>query len=150
MKKTIMNIVQTQTLNKKVKDAYLMSESFIINNKEVILHGSDQHLDQINSTTKYFNELILVLTNLNNLFEANFPSNEKAANDLKFGLHSLHSSLIVFLSKLKNDNITSSSFKDCINRLEIESDQLNEYINDLNEYIISQEDVVDDDFFNGL
>ena len=145
-----MNIVQTQTLNKKVKDAYLMSERFIVKNKEVILHGSDQHLDQINSTTKYFNELIQALIDLNNLIEANFPSKENAANDLKFGLHSLHTSLIVFLSKLKNDNIAYSSFKDCINRLEIECQQVNEYINDINDYILSQEDVVEDDFFSDL
>lgn len=127
-----------------------MSERFVVKNKEVILHGSDQHLDQISKITTYFNELIQALTDLNNLIEANFPSKEKAANDLKFGLHSLHSSLIVFLSKLKNDNIAYLSYKKCIDRLEIECQQVSEYINDLNDYIISQEDVVEDDFFSDL
>lgn len=142
--------MQTQTLNRKVKDAYLLSERFSAQNRSVIMHGSDQHLDQINNTTKYFNELIHALTDLNNLIEANFPSGKKAANELKFGLHSLHSSLIVFISKLKSDKIAYASFKDCVDRLDIECQQVSEYINDLNDYVIAPGEVVADNFFNDL
>lgn len=142
--------MHTQTLNRKIKDAYLLSESFSIKSKEVILHGSDKHLDQISETTKLFNELIDALSNLNDLIEENFPSKRDAANDLKFGLHSLHSSLLSFIKTVKNDKIANSSYNDCIARLEVECDQVVEYINDLNDYVISQEDLIADDFFNDL
>lgn len=142
--------MHTQTLNRKVKDAYLLSESFSIQNKEVILQGSDKHLDQVSETTKLLNELIDALSNLNNLIEENFPSKRDTANDLKFGLHSLHSSLLLFINKVKNDKVANFSYNDCIARLKLECNQVVEYINDLNDYVISQEDLIADNFFNDL
>jgi hypothetical protein len=135
-------------LNENVRHAYDLTEKFNNELKSEMKAGSDEHLDLISTNTILFKELIQQLASVNDLIEENFPSNRKAAEEIKFALHSLHSSLDLFISKFKNDTLASKAYRDCILNLETETTQVIEYIQDINDFIISDEDFLSDDFFS--
>src|SRR6218665_907104 len=118
-----------RSLSENVKYAYDLSEKFNKESKSKIALGTDEHLDLVSKNTKIFNRLIGILSLVNDLVEKNFPSNKEEAEDIKLALHSLHSSLDLFLSKIKASN---NSYKESITQLETEISQIVEYINDIN------------------
>jgi len=141
-----MSTFYSNSLSQDVRAAYQLSEKF---NKEAfrIEAGSDTHLDIITHNTAIFSQLDSVLSKLNDLIEQNFPSNKEVAEELKLILHSLHSSLSLFIDKIKNTKFAKISYQDAIDSLETENAQILEYIEDINNYILLDEELITDNFF---
>lgn len=131
-------------LSENVKHAYNLSEKFNKESRSKITPGSDEHLDIISENTVVFNQLIGVLSLVNDLVEKNFPSDKHEAEDIKLALHSLHSSLDLFVNKIK---VSDSSYSASVMQLEAETSQIVEYINDINDFVLSDEEFISDDFF---
>lgn len=131
-------------LSENVKHAYNLSEKFNKESRSKITPGSDEHLDIISQNTGVFNQLIGILSLVNNLVEKNFPSDKQEAEEIKLALHSLHSSLDLFVNKLK---VSDSSYSESVLQLEAETSQIVEYINDINDFVLSDEEFISDDFF---
>ncbi|QYS89715.1 hypothetical protein [Flavobacterium davisii] len=131
-------------LSENVKHAYNLSEKFNKESRSKITLGSDEHLDVISQNTEVFNQLIGILSLVNNLVEKKFPSDKQEAEELKLALHSLHSSLDLFVNKIK---VSDSSYSESVIQLEAETAQIVEYINDINDFILSDEEFISDDFF---
>ncbi|OWP85373.1 hypothetical protein BWK59_00535 [Flavobacterium davisii] len=131
-------------LSENVKHAYNLSEKFNKESRSKITLGSDEHLDIISQNTEVFNQLIGILSLVNNLVEKNFPSDKQEAEELKLALHSLHSSLDLFVNKIK---VSDSSYSESVIQLEAETAQIVEYINDINDFILFDEEFISDDFF---
>lgn len=131
-------------LSENVKHAYNLSEKFNKESRSKITPGSDEHLDIISENTVVFNQLIGVLSLVNDLVEKNFPSDKQEAEDIKLALHSLHSSLDLFVNKIK---VSDSSYSASVMQLEAETSQIVEYINDINDFVLSDEEFISDDFF---
>jgi len=141
-----MSTFYSNSLSQDVRAAYQLSEKF---NKEAfrIEAGSDTHLDIITHNTAIFSQLGSVLSKLNDLIEQNFPSNKEVAEELKLILYSLHSSLSLFIDKIKNTKFAKISYQDAIDSLETENAQILEYIEDINNYILLDEELITDNFF---
>lgn len=137
-------------LNSKVKRAYILSENIVIKSRESYAFGSDAHLDEINKTTKVFNNLINALSKANDSIEETFPSDIESALNLKVQIHALQSSLDETIKWIRNNPHFTNCYTDCVNRLEIECDQIREFIEDLNDYVISNNRLVPDNFFDNL
>lgn len=131
-------------LSENVKHAYNLSEKFNKESRSKITPGSDAHLDIISQNTGVFNQLIGILSLVNNLVEKNFPSDKQEAEEIKLALHSLHSSLDLFVNKIK---VSDSSYSESVLQLEAETSQIVEYINDINDFVLSDEELLSDDFF---
>ncbi len=131
-------------LSENVKHAYNLSEKFNKESRSKITPGSDAHLDIISQNTGVFNQLIGILSLVNNLVEKNFPSDKQEAEEIKLALHSLHSSLDLFVNKIK---VSDSSYSESVLQLEAETSQIVEYINDINDFVLSDEELISDDFF---
>jgi len=131
-------------LSENVKHAYNLSEKFNKESRSKIIPGSDDHLDIISQNTGVFNQLIVILSLVNNLVEKNFPSDKQEAEEIKLALHSLHSSLDLFVNKIK---VSNSSYSESVLQLEAETSQIVEYINDINDFVLSDEEFISDDFF---
>lgn len=140
-----MIVLDQNNLSENVKHAYNLSEKFNKESRNKITPGSDEHLDLISENTGVFNQLIGILSALNDLIEKNFPSNKQEAEEIKLALHSLHSSLDLFISKIKG---ADNSYHDSIVQLEDENSQIVEYINDINDFVLSDGEAISDDFFN--
>lgn len=134
------------SLKTNVRQAYNLSEKFNTFSKKSIVPGSDEHLDIISKHSDVLNQLVSVLSDVNNLIEQHFPAGTEEAEELKLSLHSLHSSLDMFINKIKNNPFTAHSFSISLELLESENKQVFEYINDINEFILSDEDKIDDTF----
>lgn len=137
----------SNNLSENVKHAYDLSEKFNKVSRNKIEAGSDDHLDIISRNTYVFSQLIEVLSKVNDLVEENFPSKKEEAEEIKLALHSLHSSLDLFVSKIKGVKLSSESYCNSISKLESENSQILEYINDINDYVLSDDDLISDDFF---
>lgn len=140
--------IDQNNLSENVKHAYNLSEKFNKEARNKIVPGSDEHLDLVSQNTGFFNQLIEILSLVNNLVEKNFPSNKNEAEEIKLALHSLHSSLDLFVSKIKDTSLSKSSYHNSIEQLELENSQIVEYINDINEFVLSDEELISDDFFD--
>jgi hypothetical protein len=131
-------------LSENVRHAYNLSEKFNKESRSKITPGSDDHLDIISQNTGVFNQLIGILSLVNNLVEKNFPSDKQEAEEIKLALHSLHSSLDLFVTKIK---VSDTSYSESVVQLEAETSQIVEYINDINDFVLSDEEFISDDFF---
>ena len=131
-------------LSENVKHAYNLSEKFNKESRSKITPGSDEHLDIISQNTGVFNQLIGILSLVNNLVEKNFPSDKQEAEEIKLALHSLHSSLDLFVNKIK---VSDGSYSESVLQLEAETSQIVEYINDINDFVLSDEEFISDNFF---
>ena len=136
--------VDHNNLSENVKHAYYLSEKFNKESRIKITPGSDEHLDIISQNTGVFNQLIEILSLINNLLEKNFPSDKQEADELKLALHSLHSSLDLFVNKIK---VSDNSYSESVLQLEAENSQIVEYINDINDFVLSDEELISDNFF---
>jgi len=120
----------------RVKHIMHLSENLSKQKSSYIL-GSDQHLDYINNKTKKLNSLIDNLRDFNDSFEDIFP-NEKEDGELFINkLHLLHSGLSLAIANLSKE-LPKDSFKTCLKKLSIENNQIVEYIEDLNEFLLSE------------
>ncbi|WGQ15583.1 hypothetical protein [Sphingobacterium faecium] len=108
--------------------------------------GSDEHLDYISGRTKKLEDLIQNLQDINNRFEIVFPNYKEEAEVFVKILHILHSALSLAIDKLSQEN-KNNCFKTCLNKLKVENEQLVEYIEDLNEFILSDDN---DDLLSDL
>jgi hypothetical protein len=131
-------------LSENVKHAYNLSEKFNKESRSKITPGSDAHLDIISQNTGVFNQLIGIVSLVNNLVENNFPSDKQEAEEIKLALHSLHSSLDLFVTKIK---VSDTFYSESVVQLEAETSQIVEYINDINDFVLSDEEFISDDFF---
>lgn len=136
--------VDHNNLSENVKHAYNLSEKFNKESRSKITPGSDEHLDIISQNTGVFNQLIGILSLVNDLVEKNFPSDKQEAEEIKLALHSLHSSLDLFVNKIK---VSDSCYSESVLQLEAETSQIVEYINDINDFVLSDEEFISDDFF---
>lgn len=132
-------------LSENVKHAYNLSEKFNQDSRSKITLGSDEHLDLISKNTVVLNQLIETLTHVNDLVEKHFPTDKEKAEELKLALHSLHSSLDFYIHKIK---LSDGSYHNSISKLEAENSQIVEYINDINEFILSDDEFILDDFLS--
>jgi len=147
----IANSLNSKSLNNNVKRAYALSEEISGRSKnKKIQKGSDEHLDQIITTTKELNKLISVISKINNTIEETFPSKRKDAEELKIIIHALYSSITAFTTWMNKKHDTKSEYADCLENLRIEYDQLKEYIDDLSDYVISDDKLISDDFFKDM
>ncbi len=135
-----MTKVQSRNIRNKFKSTYDLSEKF---NRNYSL-GSDTHLDIISENTKQLSFLISSLTVLNDLIEENFPKTIEEAELIKFNLHSLHSSLSLLIDNLQKDDLFQKSYKNSIDLLIDEDNQILEYIKDINEYVLSEDNSLKD------
>ncbi|MGN5953725.1 hypothetical protein ACP6L2_03830 [Sphingobacterium lactis] len=120
----------------RVKYIMHLSENLRKQKSSFVL-GSDQHLDYINNKTKKLNSLIDSLRDFNDSFEDIFP-HEKEDGELFINkLHLLHSGLSLAIANLSKE-IPKDSFKTCLDKLNVENNQIVEYIEDLNEFILSE------------
>ena len=101
--------------------------------------GSDEHLDYISERTKVLDELIVKVAEFNDKFENMFPHDKETGEVLLSALHILHSALSLAVKNLELDNY-KNSFSTCLNRLQTENNQLVEYIEDINEFILSDDE----------
>lgn len=136
--------IRTKNIRNKFKSTYNLSEKFNRTYSEIIRLGSDAHLDIISENTKQINLLISSLAVLNDLIEENFPKTIEEAELIKFNLHSLHSSLSLLIDNLQKDNLFQKSYKNSIDLLIEEDNQIIEYINDINEYVLSEDNSLED------
>lgn len=134
------------SLKTNVRQAYNLSEKFNTFSKSSVVAGSDEHLDIISKHSEVLTQLINMLSEVNDLIEQHFPSGAEEAEELKLSLHSLHSSLDMFIGKIKNNTVTANSFSSALELLETENNQILEYITDINEFILSDEDKIEDRF----
>ena|SRR5690606_26711811 len=132
----------------KVKRAYDLSEEFNKKALQELLIGSDAHLDMISRETQELKKLIALMVKTNDDMEKYFPRSKEVAEDIKPIMQLLHSSLTTFIGKVRSSDLLCKSFGGCVDLLEIENAQLNEYISDLNNYVISGNKIVSDDFFD--
>ena len=88
--------------------------------------------------------LISSLAVLNNLIEENSPKAIEETELIKFNLYSLHSSLSLLIDNLQKDNLFQKSYKNNIDLLIEENNQIIEYINDINEYVLSEDNSLED------
>ncbi|MDR2121599.1 MAG: hypothetical protein LBP34_00600 [Flavobacteriaceae bacterium] len=134
-----MTKIQSRNIRNKFKSTYDLSEKFNRNYSEIIRLGSDTHLDIISENTKQLNLLVSALAVLNDLIEKNFPQSIEEAELIKFNLHSLHSSLSLLIDNLQKNTLNQKSYKSSIDLLIDEDNQIIEYINDINEYVLSED-----------
>lgn len=132
--------IKTRNIRNKFKSTYDLSEKFNRSYSEIIRLGSDAHLDIISENTKQLNYLVSALSVLNDLIEENFPQNIEDAELIKFHLHSLHSSLSLMIENLQKNALHFNSYKNIIDLLIDEDSQIIEYINDINDYVLSKDD----------
>ena len=120
-----------------IHQAYQLSEKFFQSNAPEL--GSDEHLDAINRNADFFKKLAQTLESVNNLIEEDFPKSKVDAEVIKVAMHSLHSSISIFIDKIRKSPVDAKSYIKCIDELESENMQLLEYINDINDYILSDD-----------
>ncbi|MGO1650242.1 MAG: hypothetical protein ACTHXT_12935 [Sphingobacterium sp.] len=102
--------------------------------------GTDEHLDYISERTKKLEDLIVELHDFNDNFELLFPNDKESGEVIVNSLHILHSALSLAIDRLEQENY-KNSFATCLGKLRSESSQLVEYIEDLNEFILSDDEV---------
>lgn len=103
--------------------------------------GSDEHLDSITIFKPILQKCKTGLQEVNNMMELNFPSdNKEGAKELKDALHMLHSSLTIFLDNIKNIEFGVASLEEDRESIMEETNQVEEYINDINCFILSDND----------
>lgn len=139
-----MTTLDHNNLQENVKHAYNLSEKFNKESRNKISIGSDAHLDIISENSEIYRQLVEILSVVNNLVEENFPSNKLQAEELKLALHSLHSSLDLFVDNIK---VSDGFYNEIVFQLENETSQIVEYINDINDFVLSDEELISDDFF---
>ena len=133
-------------LKTNVRQAYNLSERFNAFSKKSIIPGSDEHLDIISKHSDVLGQLVTMLSEVNDLVEQHFPAAKEEAEELNLSLHSLHSSLDIFISKIKSNILVANSYGNSLELLESENNQILEYINDINEFVLSEENEIDDSF----
>lgn len=101
--------------------------------------GSDEHLDFVSAITTELNSLIEKLRDFNDSFELMFPKDKKSSEFAVNVLHILHSGLSLAIEKLKSDD-HKHAFKTCLENLKTEHNQIIEYIEDINEFILSDDE----------
>ncbi|WP_343566334.1 hypothetical protein [Sphingobacterium sp.] len=109
------------------------------NNRRRIVVGSDEHLDFINDRTKDLNRVIHYLAKFNDVIEKHFPNSKEDANKMLEGLHIAHSTVTLLISAVEKFN-KKNSFYTCIERLKEENSQLVEYIEDINNFVLNDDD----------
>ena len=132
------NSFKYQDSDQRVKEIMSLSESLRKKNS-FFINGSDDHLDYISNITKNIEILNANLKSFNDSFESRFPNNKEDGEIIVKVLHLLHSGLSLAIENLKKEN-PEGTFKSCLNKLEIENNQLIEYIEDINEFIIYQDE----------
>lgn len=135
-----MTKVQSRNISNKFKSAYDLTEKFNRNFDEKIRLGSDAHLDIISENNKKLGVLVSDLSSLNDLIELNFPKTIEDAELIKFNLHSIHSALSLLINKLQKGDFNQKSYKNNIESLLDEDNQIIEYIYDINEYVLNKDD----------
>jgi len=145
-------MIAQNDFKEKIFEAYDESEKLFQKAKSnTIVKGSDEHLDLISEIKPELKDIIAILGQVNDLIEVNFPSSSKPeAEDLKRSLHMLHSSVTMFFDALKSKQFYTESFPECINDLATEVSQLEEYIEDINNYVLSNDDAIADDLTDEL
>lgn len=139
-----MTKVQSKNIRNKFKSAYDLTEKFNRNFDENIRLGSDIHLDMVSEYSKELDLLVSGLSSLNDLIELNFPKTLEDAELIKFNLHSIHSALSLLISKLQKDDFNQKSYKNNIELLIDEDNQIVEYIYDINEYVLNEDSSLTD------
>jgi len=105
------------------------------------LLGSDEHLDLITFFKPILHRSKTGLIEVNNLIETNFPHRDKEhAKELKMLLHMLHSSLTIFIDQLKHINFGVASLEEDRQQIIDETHQVEEYINDINSFVLIDND----------
>lgn len=132
------NSFKYQDSDQRVKEIMYLSENLRKKNN-FFINGSDDHLDYISSITKNIEILIVNLKSFNDSCESVFPNNKEDGEVIVNVLHLLHSGLSLAIENLKKEN-PEGTFKSCLSKLEIENNQLIEYIEDINEFIIYEDE----------
>lgn len=101
--------------------------------------GSDEHLDFIGERTKGLEKLVEVLGNVNSMVEKRFPTNKEYAKEVLEQLHVAHSATVLVIDSTKSIEY-NNCFKTVIKKLIIEKEQLVEYIDDINNFILSDDE----------
>lgn len=117
----------------------LMNKS---SNKDFI--GSDEHLDFINQINNYLDIYINQISQINEFVDENFPQDVEFAKSLSKNLVQLYGGLNIGLSMLKTNDATYSSHESRIVSLKEEVDQIQEYILDIEKFILNKSDEVNE------
>ncbi|MNK26450.1 hypothetical protein D3C87_447870 [compost metagenome] len=124
--------------NEQMQFIFSLSEKLKNNTKRIVV-GSDEHLDFINDRTKDLNEVIHYLAKYNDLVEKHFPGNKEEAQRIMQDLHTAHSSVTLLIRSVEKYN-RKNSFYTCIERLKEENSQLVEYIEDINNFVLNDDE----------
>lgn len=138
----------TIDFKERIVEAYNENERFSLEAKHHVIElGSDEHLDIISLFKPILNKSKTGLEEVNNLIEKNFPSGDKeSAIELKKVLHMLHSSLTIFIENIKDIRFGVASLEADRERIVEETNQIEEYINDINSFVL----IGNDDLQNEL
>jgi hypothetical protein len=129
-------------IDKPLKGAY--ETAYKTTNDFKIRLGSNEHLDFISDLRPLHKEFIFSLENFSNTFAKYFPT-EKEERELMLGKIKELMNLVEFVRKTYEENdLTNKSFKNFINNLYIQSNDLLEFIYDLsnNESIWNDEELI--------
>lgn len=130
---------QNEASDRKFKSILHLSEDLRKKNTGLKL-GSDAHLDYISERTRKLEDLIVKLRDFNDDVEINFPIDKESADVIVYSWYILHSALTLAIDRLEQENY-NDSFVTCLSKLKSESNQLVEYIEDLNDFILSGDGV---------
>lgn len=128
---------ESQNKNENIKFVSVFSEKvrrFAVSYKI----GSDEHLDFISERTDALNKLVDVLEDINDMVEKGFPTNKDKAKSFLDQLHVAHSATVLIIDSTKTINY-KNCFKTVLKKLEAEKEQLIEYIDDINNFVLSDE-----------
>lgn len=100
--------------------------------------GSDEHLDYVLKVKQRIGELTSLLKRFNDEFETVFPKNKDESERALDTLYLINSTLSMLIDGIESFNVCKS-FNSAISSLRIENNQLIEYIEDVNEYVIKGE-----------
>lgn len=145
-------MIATNDFKKRIYEAYDESERLSQKAKfRIIVKGSDEHLDMISEKKPGLDNIVTVLRSVNDIIENNFPSNDiTEAKEIKKLLHMLHSSVKLFSETMGNIEFYAASFPEALGQLNDEINQLEEYIQDINEYVLSEDNPISDDLMDSL
>lgn len=127
----------TQSKNENIKFVSVFSEK--VRRSQVSYKiGSDEHLDFISERTTALNKLIDVLEDINNMVETGFPTDKVKAKSVLQQLHVVHSATVLIIDSTKAIDY-KNCFKTVLKNLVDEKEQLIEYIDDINNFVLSDE-----------
>jgi len=102
--------------------------------------GSDEHLDLINEINNYLDQTINQIAEINEFVDVNFPTDIKFAKILSHNLTTLYGGLNIGLSMLASNDNSFKSHESRIATLKEEIDQIQEYILDIDRFILNKSD----------